>query len=176
MTQFEKDKAVALAAATYEANLTTYQSFLERHPEIRDCQANTKAFQEYLSWEEGFTEDDLEFALSNQMPGRLVIVKVPTPAEVIAAENKYRKKLGVPELREICRIENPVPTRGGLPDSWYGADISTPQALRQLAKNNLASFKALVTRFGNEVNKRLGVTPALPVGHSLKLKVQGELQ
>lgn len=87
-------------------------------------------------------------------------------------ENNRRKSLSGPQLHELSKKENPLPQRGELPTSWFGADISTPQALRSLAKKNVASFKALCERFGTrEVNKFLGVKPTVQPGYAKSLKI-----
>jgi hypothetical protein len=81
MSTFKEDQAVALAAAQREANLVTYKNWLTaEHPEVFDCIANLKMFQEYLDWEDEFKEADLNFALGN-LKGRLANQKVPTPEQ-----------------------------------------------------------------------------------------------
>jgi hypothetical protein len=115
-------------------------------------------FRAYMNFDDSLTYSDFDFALGN-LESHLATQKVLTPQQVVDAENRHRKSLSLPQLHELSRRENPRQGRGTLPESWYGADISTPTALRALAKNNLESFKALVQRFGQEVNVRLGITP-----------------
>jgi hypothetical protein len=167
--RLEIDQHDAARAAQKEATFNTYKAWIQTKPHLYDCDANEAMFRSYMDFNDVLTSADFDFALSN-LEDSLAKQEVPTPAEVIAAENAYRKKLGVPALRELSRIENPLPTRGTLPSEWYGNDISTPEALKQLAKKNLPAFKALVDRFGEEVNEALGVTPRAQVGRSIKMR------
>jgi hypothetical protein len=158
---FEKDIIAAANAATRETNVATYKLWLEARPRVVPCEANDLMFQSYMDFEEReLTSSDFDFAFGN-LEDHLALQRVPTPQEIVDAENKHRRKLALPQLHELARKEHPAPTRGDLPNEWYGADTSTAIALRTLAKNNLSSFKALCERFGtDEVNKRLGVVAA----------------
>lgn len=83
---FKEDKLAADSAVQREANLATYRNWLPKHPEVKDCIANLKMFQEYLDWSDEFTEADLEFALGNMTSRlQLAIQRVPTPEETKAA-------------------------------------------------------------------------------------------
>ena len=87
-------------------------------------------------------------------------------------ENSRRRSLNGSQLSELALTERPLPTRGSLPSTWFGADISTPLALRTLAKKNIASFRALCERFGTtEVNKFLGVKPTIQPGYTKSVKI-----
>jgi hypothetical protein len=123
----------------------------------------------YCDFDDALTYADFDFALSN-LESHLATQKVLTPQQVVDAENRHRRSLRLPELHELSRRENQRQTRGTLPETWYGNDISTPAALKALAKNNLPAFKALVGRFGEEVNKALGVVKTAQVG-SIRMKI-----
>jgi G:T/U-mismatch repair DNA glycosylase len=82
MTQFEQDKVAAETAAQYDQNLVLYRAWIKKHPEVADCTANEKAFQEYLDWEDSFVESDLDFALGNLRSRlSLAIQRIPTAEE-----------------------------------------------------------------------------------------------
>lgn len=86
MTQFEQDKLAAENAAQREQNVATYKAWLVKHPELVDCIANQKMFEEYLDWEDEFTAADLDFALGNLSSRlRLATQRVPTLEETKAA-------------------------------------------------------------------------------------------
>jgi hypothetical protein len=87
-------------------------------------------------------------------------------------ENNRRRSLNGSQLSDLALTERPLPTRGTLPSTWFGADISTPVALRMLAKKNIASFRALCERFGTtEVNKFLGVKPTIQPGYTKSVNI-----
>jgi hypothetical protein len=171
MSELKGDRFVANLAQQEKNSLATFKGWLGKHPEVVDCEANLKAFREYADFTDGLTEDDFTFTLSN-IRDRLALQRIPTPQEIVNAENKHRKKLSLPELHELAREENPAPTRDPLPAVWFGADISTAQGLKQLARKNITSFKHLVNRYGADaVNIRMGVTPSKPVGRSISLSI-----
>jgi DNA-binding helix-hairpin-helix protein with protein kinase domain len=97
MNTFKEDQAAALAAAPREANLATYRAWLTRHPEVRDCIANTKMFEEYMDFTDELTSADFDFALGN-LGSRLVIQKVSTPEQA--------KKDLVDEICDLLRSPN----------------------------------------------------------------------
>ena len=182
MSTFEKDREVALAVERRERNLNVLRAWLQKaHPEIKPCMSNDKVFSEYFdqSWSDTELSDaDFEFALEN-MDTTLATQYVPTPEEVVAAENKHRKKLSLPELRDLSRRESPPPyQRSLLPTEWTppgkkrAVDISTPAALKALAKNDYPAFKALTARFGSSaINERLGVKSTTQPGQSVTLTI-----
>jgi hypothetical protein len=172
MTTYETDKQAAENAALREANTSMYETWLITHPQINPCDANRLMFEGYFDYEEReLTAADFDFGLSN-LKDHLALQKVPTPEQIVAAENKHRKSLNLPQLHELSRKENPLPQRGELPSTWFDNDISTAAALRALAKSNIASFKALVSRFGTQaVDERLGVQQTAQVGRSFRMKI-----
>jgi hypothetical protein len=175
-TEFQKDRAAEIAAIYREANTLIFHAWLETHPQIDgrepvDCLANLGLFAAYMDFDSReLTFEDFAFAHGN-LASSLATVKVLSEEEIVKAVNAHRKKLSLTELQELARQERPLPTRGTLPESWYGVSIATASELKNLARTNLASFRALVARFGSEeVNARLGITPTAPVGRSISLK------
>ncbi len=168
--QFAIDQQNARTEAIKEANANTYNTWLAANPKIIPCDANELMFRAYMDFEgQELTLADFDFAKGN-IGQQLAWQNVPTPEQVVAAENKHRRSLSLPQLHELARKERPTATQDELPATWYGVDISTAAALKSLAKSNLQSFKALVDRFGSKVNERLGVKPATQVGTSIKMQ------
>lgn len=81
--RFEADKAAEYSAAQRARNLATYKNWLGKHPEIKDCIANQKEFEEYLDWSDEFTEADLDFAFGNMSSrSQLAKQRIPSEAEI----------------------------------------------------------------------------------------------
>jgi len=172
MSELKQDRFTEGLALQEKRSLAVYKGWLLKHPEVRDCTANEKAFREYADFTDGLVEADFDFTLSN-IRERLALQYVPTEAEIVAAENKHRKSLSLPTLQKLARDENPAaPQREQLPLVWQDIDVSTAAALKQLAKTNIRAFKALCSRFGTDlVNERLGATKSKPVGRSITLNL-----
>src|SRR5216684_1062556 len=118
-TRYAINRAAADNAAQHEQNIATYKDWLARHPEVQDCIANLTMFAGYMDFTDLLSDSDFDFALSN-LKDHLALQRVPTPQEVVDAENKHRRKLSVPQLHELARKEHPAPTRGVLPSEWFG--------------------------------------------------------
>jgi hypothetical protein len=174
------DREAQAAEEQKSENVAVYQSWISKHPELKDCIATSKTFEEYMEGEDIWTEADLEFALSRIPAHRLSGVKqrVKTAAELVAEENARRKSLSREELGELARTEHPAPTASTLPleitlpGRKTPTDISTPAALKSLARTNYPAFKYLNDKYGStEINKRLGVKPTAQPGKSYALDV-----
>ena len=171
MSTFNQDKGAALAEAQRQQNLIAYKNWVARRPEVRDCEANLKMFQSYMDFTDPLVDADFDFALGN-LRSSLALQRIPTQEEIVAAENKHRKRLSLPELQQLARDENPAPTRTPLPNEFFGYDVSTAKALKTLAKNNVTAFRALCSRYGTDkVNERLGVAAPKQVGRSITLNI-----
>jgi hypothetical protein len=83
MSAFERDMLAAQDAERTEKSLRVFDGWLARHPEIRDCIANRKAFREYADFSAGLTSGDFDFAYSrlNRSKGGLVM-ETAKPEEV----------------------------------------------------------------------------------------------
>lgn len=173
MSRFEQSKQADARAAQIAAKAEALKQWLaDKHPDIPYSEAVKRAFMEDMG--DAFlvaTSEDFEYSL-NTSATEFVRQRVPTPEEVVAAENKHRKRLSLPELQQLARDENPAPQRTALPNEFFGYDVSTPKALKTLAKNNVTAFRALCNRYGTDkVNERLGVAAPKQVGRSITLNI-----
>jgi hypothetical protein len=177
---FRKDKETAAVEEQRQENVALFRQWLTKHPEIKDCDANLKAFEEYIEDfdTDPLTEADFEFALSNIPERRLVTQRVPSAAEQVADENARRKALPITDLKALARLEHPTPSAPALPSDWIPkgrrkpVDISTREALLTLVKTDYRVFRELSDRFGNElINQRLGIKPTAKPGVSVRLPI-----
>lgn len=175
-------ESLAVAASQLEgtllitpAYLSAWNEFVFYNPEKKGT-AFRRQFLEEMRQKENQSKEKHEYGSLLKELGREDLRGIPfedlREIEATIRENKRRRSLGLPQLHELSRAENPLPQRGSLPAKWFGVDISTSAALRALAKSNLSSFKALCDRHGtDEVNKRLGVALTHQVGRAFRMKI-----
>lgn len=65
MNQFQKDQAKAQADELRRQSEAAFDRWLKRNPQVIDCTANRKAFEDYADFTDGLTEEDFDFAYGN---------------------------------------------------------------------------------------------------------------
>ena len=173
MSELQRKQEAAQAAGIRRDNIVVYKQWIAQRPEIRDCEATRRSVDEFCDLSHmPMTVADFDFALSNGM--QVVKQYVPT----VADENARRKALSVDELRQLARQESPQPTAPQLPLQWtppgrnQAVDISTREALMQLAKTDYQAFKQLSEHFGGAlVNERLGYKSPWQVGTRIRMEI-----
>jgi len=84
LTQFDSDRQAAAANAQIEANRVALSKWLQRHhPEIPDCIAVQKVFEEYADSSYPISDSEFEFMLGN-LESRISKQRVPTTEETKA--------------------------------------------------------------------------------------------
>ena len=149
MSTFERDKQDVAIAAQKEANITTYQAWVVKHPEFYDCEANRNMLfgtYGYMDFTDPLSESDLDFAYGN-LKTHLALQHVPTPEETKAAL-----------IDKICSLI--ASSNEGRDGKFDSHNLNTERT-----KMNFWSIQELATRLEDVMRKQ-----------SLASKPIGELQ
>lgn len=177
--------------ATFEAQHAAQQAavlehWFSLHPKYA-CDANRQILKQFFNGDD-YTLPSLDEAVTylgeGPSGGKLAVLPVERREEnaeeaeacltaETKAENKRRNEMTKEELVALARAERPIPTAPVLPAVYRSFDISTPEALRKIAKEKFLLFREITARFGSElVNQRLGVVKQ-QVGRPIDLGIGG---
>jgi hypothetical protein len=102
MNQHRQDELRAQADELRRQSEAALARWLRRHPEVQDCTANRKAFEEYADFSDGLTEADFDFCFSN-IHSRLALQTLERAKERAADDEAETKAQLVNEIIGLLR-------------------------------------------------------------------------
>lgn len=83
MSELKSDQFTARLEAQRQQTFQVYKAWIKKHPEIPDCIAVQKMFEEYCDFTDPLVEADFEFAYSH-LKSRMSVRRIPTEAAMKA--------------------------------------------------------------------------------------------
>jgi hypothetical protein len=102
MSQFQKDKLTAQAEQLRQQSAAAFERWLKRTPQVVDCIANRRAFEDYCDFTDGLAEADFDFAFGN-LKGRLALQTLERAKERGADDEAETKAQLISEIIELLR-------------------------------------------------------------------------
>jgi hypothetical protein len=100
MSQFQKDKLTAQAEHSHQQSVAAFERWLKHNPQVVDCIANRRAFENYCDFTDSLVEADFDFCFSN-IRSRLALQTLERAKEC-AADNETEEKASL--INEIIRL------------------------------------------------------------------------